>query len=665
MFSNNFAPRLPEGELAPEIGVGHSVYASGEKAALTIFGAFGAIPGLQSQETRQRTKESVDAIEETLNHPTMGTGQKVLNWVGSTAVYGIATAPLALGAEAAIAGVIGRSAIALAPSLPTSVINFARTPLSQLVKSPLSEYLPETAIGAVAKGTVGFSAGYKAAVFPEHLFETYNAKSDTYNLKNAAQETLNDNFGLYIAAPIFAFGMIAGRAIRNAKSNAAAESTSKSLRDEVEINRAERNLDIKDALQNVKEIASYDKKEAEILKSLESQVKLGQATQHDLDFFKLYVEHPDNPELMPIAHRVLDEQQVPFDRINGRVWSKILETDDISHLKQSIGDEIASQSADYQKAISEFILKNRMDQKRSEMNSKSALKDGLDGYVHYVGKKIAGKEKRLSDLDNVIDKHVKKGLRKSEVISQKKIYQHLKKKGRFNQSEIPFMVPENVAYKLKLRNKLMDLQSGKSRRFKEWFKEDAITKVKEEMKAIKFKPQAKELLDLKEKILKKINNNYKKTESYHRLLDLAEVHPQAEIVLRRIAEEAELVKHEAMATFINHLTNFVDSEVGRLAKPENVINYMKERLEQLVPKSKSIKNVQNEMEDSIKNTVKQLKNNKTDDAILNDQIKKVKKANAELLTEDFNKEKEKYEQFKEKEEDFDQLINCARGFING
>jgi len=669
VFTNNYDPLLAkgQGELPVKPTGWQSARESAALAGHTAVLGLGAI-GLVDHDIRENAKLSIDAISESLSDERFSFGQKAGNYISNMAVYGLISAPLFISAEAGASALIGKSAIALSPALPSAVVNFARSPLSKIASGKLADWIPSITVGKAAKSVAGFSAGMKASIFPEKLAETYDIATDSYNWKKAADLTLNDNLGIGIGITLGAFGLIVGRAIRNSKVNLAAESTSKSLRQEVELNRAQKDTEIKGAISKVKEIKAYEKYETESKEAVESAHKSGQLSDEDLEYYKLHVEHPENPDLYSMAIKILEREQQPFDRISGKIWTKLIHSEDIKTLKSSIGDELSSGESNYPRAVSQYTLRERLDSNREEMIDNPSVKDGLDAYVHYANKKLNGKEAKLQELDSILDKHLHKGLKKKSVISQRNIYNHLKHKGKYNSEESPFIVPENVSYKLKLRKKLEDLQSGKSNRYKKWFKDDAILKIKEDIRSIPFETPAQELNSLREKILRRLDNNYRNSAPYQRLLDLSEVHPQAEILLRRIEDEALMIKHEAMAALVSRFTDFVDSQVGKLAKPENVLNYMKERYERLTGDAKTIQPIKSEVveiKEKIKNTVKELKNKKTDDAILNDQTRRVKKSDSEKLDQDFHSEKNKYEQFRDNESVFENLINCSKGFISG
>lgn len=664
MFSSNI-PLQTTGGLSDEPSIGHTVYDSGAEALQTLGLAATAIPGVGSPETRTNLTESLSAIHETLNYPHLGLGQRSLDFVANVGTYGIATLPLAYGADVAATGIVGRAALSLSPALPEAILNIARTPINRLVSPRVADYLPAATVGHGVEATVGAYMGYKAAVFPQHLADTYDAKSDRFNLKNAASETLHDNMGFLIAAAPFVSGYLLYKAFKTRASGIAAKKTGQTIASDLTQQRGNRKSTLDNTLKQAKSMRDgIDATEKENLAALHTEVEKGNASPAWAEFYKNYIKDPDSPEVHEQAMAIAKQENIPVNQADGKYWLKMMEPEDINNLKQAYADRLtAGLDTDNKDNMHQFLTKNILDRNREKLNTDPGAKSGLKAYTDYVDKKLAGKDDKLAELDGIVDKSLHRSLRKNEMLSQKSIYNHLKAKGEFHPARIPYTVPRRVAYKLKLRQKLNDLVKEKA-------DPALIAKAKTQLNDFKLLTPVDELRALRKKLItpKNMEKNISHDLDYHRLQDLADIHPNANMLLKRLQEEKEYAKQGAYSNFMKSFLQFVDSSLDQLAKPEHVMNYLRDRIEQESPDKSEVapdKASASKQKENMKKTKSILENADAMKSFLDVDVPKLEKSQAKEIARELTEEKRKLDQFDENESALDKLINCVEDFLNG
>jgi len=675
MFSTNIPERIDTNTILVKPSAGHTAFESVVEPFYAVGGALGAIPGIEAPKTRQMFKERLDAIQQDLSNPQIGLAQKGGDWIANIAGGTVATAPAFAAAGLAIEGAVGAGAYALAPVIARPVLSLLRTPIAKLSKSALADWLPQSTIGEFAKHTGAYVAGYKAAVLPEHVMDTYDKISDTYNLKKAGEATLNDNIGMLIGIIPFAAGHILLKSYTIAKSVAAAQGSGSALARELVLNREQKQSALTSAMTNAKTAVDKERAHSAILqahmdveqhnfKVVDHAVATGRLPEEDGKWYHDYIKDPDAHEhLAPNAHKILQQEQVPYDRVSGRVWQKLLLPEDIKNHNSTVADAITSDvSGEYKDFMSNYVLHNRLDMVKQEWNEKPVLAGGSQGFVDYVNKKMLGKNEALSRLDSHLDKHMTIGLKKNKLpMSQNRIFQHLKKQ-RMLAPEAPYAVPGRVAHKLELNRKYQRAIRAKAGRYTP----EQVDKFKTDAKSFKLLNPAEELDSIRSRLItdKGLVKGFQHKRPYHRLNDLAELYPQAEMLLRRIHDEHEYAKQEQNAQLLEKFVKFVDSSVSKLAKPENVVKYLKDRIESQVPDIRNIEPATKIMQatdtkvESIKKSAKAIEVNPE---ILVEQEAVAKKSKAEEAKADFKASKDRFEQFKEREIDLDQFINCLEG----
>lgn len=157
---------------------------------------------------------------------------------------------------------------------------------------------------------------------------------------------------------------------------------------------------------------------------------------------------------------------------------------------------------------------------------------------------------------------------------------------------------------------------------------------------------------------KGLPKNWQHSNAYHRLLDLAHVWHNARTLINRVHMERDYNAQEAYRNIADTIIKIADSDLPRLAKPENVSNYLKARIENNVLKKEPIKFANDKAREASEIP-------SDADSILNAQEAQVKNSNATDLSKEFELASEKYKEFKSSEGVFKNLISCVMGARNG
>ena len=145
--------------------------------------------------------------------------------------------------------------------------------------------------------------------------------------------------------------------------------------------------------------------------------------------------------------------------------------------------------------------------------------------------------------------------------------------------------------------------------------------------------------------------------AYQRLLDLSNVWHNARTLLDRVHLEHEYNRQEAYKTVASHVVNVSDSNLPALAKPENVMDYLKARIEAKIKKTEDISDV--------KADLKRYEDIPADsESVLKSQEESVKKTSAENARAEFDDTFKKYKDFKSSPNIFKNLISCVMGARN-
>lgn len=648
MLSGNFKPQVTQ-ELEPKPSYLHTAYQSAQEPFREVWGAMGAVPGWQNEETRKANAEALDVINQSLADPRLPLAQRGVNMASGMIAMILPTAPLGgLGSILARPGV-ELAASGLAKLAPELSLSFGRKSIASLATGAMKEYLPEVTVSHFAKeATIGMAA-YKAAVFPSHVMANYDVNNDVYNLSNAATETINDNWGFALPASIVAAGWLGNKVLKVRAARLEQKGVLERSESIDEIRKKASSPEEYDALVANK----YRNEQDRLIEAADMAHDSGQISAHERDFIIDSVRDPHDPSLNGRAFELLKNQQLPIDRMTGRVHYSILEKDDIKNLNVAIADKLASSFSPEEAAIlRDYMLGNRYDIVRANLQDSPAMLGGLHEYSAFVDKKLLGKKKNLAHFDEIIDERLSKGLKAKQVFSQKNIYRHLKKKKIFDIEHLPFHVPGNVEKRLKMRKAF--------EKFRKRYPGLDSSTMKAKVEAIPLLSAQEELAEIRSKLFKngEVVSNYKQLKPYQRLLDLGEVNGNAKLLLKRIADEEVYKKHEAINGVVRRFTDFVDSAAERMAKPDKVRNYLAKRFERanpdLKPKEALVKPKEIKAP-SLQDAKQQLADRNIEEL----------HTKADAAASEYEAENRKREQFDESAGALQELMNCWESKLNG
>lgn len=168
-----------------------------------------------------------------------------------------------------------------------------------------------------------------------------------------------------------------------------------------------------------------------------------------------------------------------------------------------------------------------------------------------------------------------------------------------------------------------------------------------------------ELLQLKEALLSNgLKQNFERSPEYHRLVDLSSVWHNAQTLLDRIHLEHEYNRQESFKKVSDTVLRNSESEMPTFARPENVVDYLKARIEQGISKIEPIENLNRAVEakESIPGDY---------ESVLGEQEAQTQKINAEAAKNELIGATDKFKEFKKSDNVFKNLISCVMGGISG
>lgn len=215
---------------------------------------------------------------------------------------------------------------------------------------------------------------------------------------------------------------------------------------------------------------------------------------------------------------------------------------------------------------------------------------------------------------------------------------------------------KNQIEELKEKDKL--IKSGKRFLDKIEKNENKIKEMQEKLPKI-LTPK-EELSSLKNKLIGKkgLLPNWQRSAAYHRLVDLSHVWHNAKTLLDRIHLEDEYNRQEAFRDISHQVLKMSDSEQPTLAKPENVVDYLKKRIESNISRLEPIADINAEVTEKLKVPT-------DSNEILLEQAHQLKDVKAEDSKKDFEQSSDKFKEFKSSENIFKNLISCVMGGLGG
>jgi hypothetical protein len=566
-------------------------------------------------------------------------GQHIANEAANMIGFGLNPASWVLGeAGGAVAGGLSAGAARVAPDTASV---FMRTPIKDLVAKPLGQYIPEMigregaekplSLGLMSAKTLSNFGIFAGVGVPQGIVDNYNADTGHIAWGGVAREMGEMGaFGMAIGSIPFAYGVLRGKINRGLGKEPTEDVTTKSL---------------------------------------DEALERGQITPQEHQWYSDYIEHQKNPgdtvktkELQDRASQLINENGHTANTVTNEAMFEMLTPNDMKNLQGAIADQVSGGVPEqYQKALSDFIVHNRMDEIRQE----PAALDGVRGYVDFINKKLEAKPEKIEQANKILDDHMLKSVKENMPFSQKELLKHMKKAG-FEEShlkQLPVTIPENMGKYLRLNDNINKLQRKLRLAKRRGEPENKQTTRRiEEIKSNlpKILTPKEELTQLRKTLLtnKGLPKNWEHSTAYHRLLDLSNVWANARTLLDRVHLEHEYERQEAFRDLAHQTLRIADSDLPKIAKPDDVTDYLKRRIEGNLTKQEPIADIKKQVDERQKVPT-------DSETILNEQKEQIKNTQAEDAKKEFDQSKDKYQEFKGSEGIFKNLISCVMGGLGG
>lgn len=530
--------------------------------------------------------------------------------------------------------------------LPNAALMYARKPIKEILGKIFGKYVPENVVENFGKNKIektlsasliankalnAFSI-FSGAGIPQAIVENYKADTNHIEWAGVAKDAANMGiFGLKIAAIPFAWGILRGKLNRGKGENPT---------------------------------------QAMDATAIDTALAKGHITPDEHQWLKDYYEFEKNPankeleiDLKERATRLIKDNNYKADTVSNEALLEILTQDDINNLKGPIADQLASlHLPDEQRtALTDFIIHNRLD----ELKKDPAKLDGVRGYVDFLEKKMQGKDQKIAEYDSILKQYLLKSVKENMPFSQKELFKLLRKMGyeASHVKNVPMTIPNNIVRRIKLLSNIKRLKAKLAKEKRRGFSPNkkTLNRIAElEKKLPKILTPKEELLHLTKKLLiDGLPKNFVNSEDYHRLLDLSNAWHNARSLLDRVHLEHEYNKQEAFLKVAKELLHIADSNFGDLAKPENVMEYLKNRLESNLEKPVNVSDVNQVLSEIEKAPIGDALTQalRDQEAAMNDvpnnESKKAYQAAAQKLKE-----------FSEKQTVFANAIKCQQGVKN-
>ncbi len=666
-------------DIAPKPTIGQTASAAYHKPIEQVeqLGQY-IFPGLSTEKTRAEGAARLANINEALSDPRLGFGQKTANYISGFVGSLLPAAPLAyVGGVVggAVAGAIGFGAreIALDLASENALARYLSTqvPISKLAPEAVSHFAPNISIGTLATGITKGYTGYKGYTIPEHFAEHYNAVENSLDTSHAIQDWGSDNYGFLLGAAPLAAGYILSKGVRGVISFRRAgiakiEAEAESVRLHAEHAQTLKENEIKAG-----EVAAREAKVSELQNHLQQAEDQGLITPK---MHQWYLDYLENPNDMTKVHQggldILQDLQIPYDRVTGRVWNQVLSQDGVKNVKSALFDQhITNFSEEENQLLSSYIVHNELDGYIATMRDNPNLFHAMDGFTHSLGLKIEAQSQALKAMDLALSRELPKGILKKHILSQRKIYYVLKEYQEATgtaarRRAFPFHVPKEVMLKLRLAHQIKMIRGQGSAKYKNLFAKGEDVALQERLDAITFKHPGEELLEIKEKLIPdgKLIADFKDRAAYHRLEDLSQVSGHAKVLLDRIHMEAINAKQAGLNNVLKKFLDMVDSSSSRLADPDSVKRYLSSRIETSVPNGEKLATNGVELKEHLRVQKEALDASMKPEVLYDEaSMEKVKRSEFKEAREHYESSEKRFKQFTENEQALSDLIKCALG----
>lgn len=613
-----------------------------------------ALSDLDSQFSKSPEGQSIhgalQSIEMENLTPGIGFGQKSANYLSNLVGYGLNPLTWLTGEVGGLAAK-GISA-GIEAATPEVASAFLRKPLFSTLSEPLGKHIPETIgteaaekplsialMGDKASQAFGIGAG---AMAPQAIVDNTDDNGNIEWGGVAREMGEMGAFGIAIGSVPFAWGLMRGK-----------------------VNRA------------VGEAPESDVD----MEKLNAALEAGHITKDEHQWYTDYLSYQKNPlagdegiaqkeSLQQRATQIVGKHDINVNSATHEVPFEILNRENMDNVQGATADQVASNLPDnYKTMLSDFIIHNRMD----ELREAPTTLDGVRGYVDFVNERLGSKDEQIKSRNADLDETMTKGLSENMPLSQKSLVREIRKLGLYaeNFRNLAVQIPSRVIDRVKGERQIKQMKSDVKTYQKKMEKtgdasfQKKINRTnrmidKKEKSLPNFLHPAEELKEIRGSLItdKGLAEGWQKSKQYLRLHDLAEVSPQAKKLLDRIHVEEQYNRQEAFKSLADQVLKLTDSDTPKLANPQNVMDYLKARVEGHVYKEQLL-------EESVAMASEQKEAPTDVDSQLKDQSEQVNKSGADSLSKEFDASADKFNEFKSSESTFKNLISCVLGSLNG
>ena len=587
---------------------------------------------------------SLENIRLAQENPNLGWGQ----WLAGEGanMVGMALNPITWGlgaiGEGAGAGIIKGTSKIASKALPDATSVFMRKPLKELLAQPIAKYLPsqvgkagaerDLSLALLSEKSLSTFGTFAGAGVPQGVVDNFNQDTNHIGWGGVAREAGEMGaFGIVIGSIPFTWGVLRGK-----------------------INRA--------SGRGVNDVVG--------IRDVDSAFEKGRITKDEHAWYVDYLEHQKNPSdvgklesLQTRATEIAGNNGHKTNTVSNEALFDILKPEDISNLHGVVADQLASAHLpeEQRMALTNFIVHNRLDELRSNPESL----DGVRGYVDFINQKMANKEAKLAQANEILDKHLLTSMKDNMIFSQKELLKMIRKSG-FEASHVhhlPVTLPENLKTHLKLAEKISYLKDKLRKDKRKGLPENkqTVRRISElEKKLPKILTPKEELAHIRKTLLseKGLPKKWQHSVAYHRLLDLSHVWENAKTLLDRVHMEDEYNRQEAFKDVSESILKISDSDQTAFAKPENVVDYLKARIEGQLHTEIPMKDIAVEV-------AEQQKVPTDADQVIDEQSQMLKDSQADDAKKELEASTERYKEFKSSENIFKNLISCVLGGLGG
>ena len=583
----------------------------------------------------ENVKNTLEMIEQENNAPGQGAGQITANTVSNMIGSGLGTGYLGKMAARGVGMAFGQLGKKV---LPSAVETFSKKPLTRVFGENVEQYLPK-AVAEEGKRTMqigefgqhlaesyGMGAGF---VLPEAITANYKEDTNTLNWGGVAKETLGYGGAMGLAIDVFPYtaGVIWGK--------------TKGFIKDVE------KMPLPGSLKGVEEHPLLD--------GATKAHEQGKITKDELNWFKDYLTKPEDiNNLKQKGASILMQDGHPVDPAQLHVMLELMKPEDAESFLTGVADQLGSAvDATADSSLSDYVVNNGLDRLQSDPK----LINGLKGFHELTEHKLSFKNESLEKLRAIKESKDISHINALHPFSQKNIHKIIKK---FSNEEshvasLPFTIPENISRRIKIEQKINDLK----RKLKNNpSNKQTMRRIEELEKKIPniLSPKA-ELEKIEKDLIKndRTIDNFRSTNAYQRLHDLAQISDRAKVLLHHVELMRDYEKQEGYKNIADILIQMSEKGFRKISDGDRVVSYLKNRIEQASGLKQEVEMAERIKEEPVPQDAEK---------VLEEQAEN-QKTESEMHKEAYDQSKAKFDEFKKSENIFKNFIQCVMGSANG